>query len=88
MGHPNVGSIDFFAAAPLPHLKAQPEDFTLLKQLKRLHLGGSDGSISDQEDSDGESSKDIKINRDSEVKKAEETTDRSIRFPGHLSVSL
>ena len=58
-----------------------------MNELKQLQLGGSDGSGSDPGDSDGENSKDAKLNKDSEVKEAEETTDRSVRFPGHLSTS-
>jgi len=59
-----------------------------LNELKRLQLGGSDGSGSDPGDSDGENSKDVKLNKDSEAKEAEETIDLSVRFPGHLSVSM
>jgi hypothetical protein len=68
--------------------KSQPEDSTLLIELQRLQLGGSDSSGSDSGDSDSENSKDVKPNMDSEVKEAEETIDRSVRFPGHLSASM
>jgi hypothetical protein len=53
-----------------------------------LQLGGSDGSGSDPGDSDGENWKDVKLNKDSEAKEAEETINLSVRFPGHLSVSM
>jgi len=85
-GRPDVRPI-YICSPLLPSLisKYQKEDLKLLVELKRLQLGGSDSSGSDSEDSGDEN---VKSTKEVEEVEADETINRSIRLPGHLSASM